>query len=788
MLNQAFGKMGYSFKSFICVISFCITCVSLYSQTDALKRTQVNSSGSAKEYWQEKVYVHLDRDFYLTGETVWFKVYIASVGDNKMNTISNVAYVELLNSSNHPVAQIKIHIKNGTGDGSLYVPSSLSSGYYRLRSYTNWMKNFSSASFFSRDIKVINVFKQFDYEPAQEEASAISAKFFPEGGKLISDLENKVGYQVTDEFDNGINFSGVVMANGTDIVTKFSPHKFGIGSFQFTPKSNVNYEAIITSEQGVSKRFAIGTAQEGGYSLKVLEHGNDLDIRVSCSQLLENNEVRLAIYGRNSKVINQLQSAHNREVIFTMPIAQLQEGVSQIVIYSSNQAPVCKRLYYKMPVDSSFKIGLTKKEYHTREKIDLRLPAKLAGSFSVAVLKLDSLSSYNQLSAYSYFWLSSALNTPIENPEYYFSAYNEEVKQAHDNLMLVHETGDFQQQLSSGLNQKEFVPEMQGQQVKLISNSPSSSQNVSLTVLGYDPKLYVNKKQGTDVNFELFNEWGSKQIVILPWKDSSTVFRLSPPYSDSFSPIPFPELRLNPNIRNSLQRRSVSMQLHDIFHEKELNTNVKIENDSIPFYGRPDATYKLDDYTRFPDMEEVFREYVKGVALRKSNDHYKLYIKYILNKPSSKRNPLILVDNVPVTSVDDIIKMDPLKVKSIGVVSKEYLLGDVTFEGIISIRTYQGDMGGVPLPRHSLVLNWDGFQIKKKFYSPDYEKKSSHRPDMRYLLLWKPDISLEKGHEAKPITFFSSDVQGTFEIVIEGIADNGRPIHLTQTIEIKNQF
>lgn len=44
---------------------------------------------------QEKIYVHMDRSFYLIGETIWFKAYNLDGSTNRFLDISKVAYLEV---------------------------------------------------------------------------------------------------------------------------------------------------------------------------------------------------------------------------------------------------------------------------------------------------------------------------------------------------------------------------------------------------------------------------------------------------------------------------------------------------------------------------------------------------------------------------------------------------------------------------------------------------------------------------------------------------------------------
>jgi uncharacterized protein YfaS (alpha-2-macroglobulin family) len=101
---------------------------------------------------QEKLFVHTDKNFYLAGETVWFKVYSVDASSHKTFTCSSVAYLEILTKDQKPVVQSKVAVNNGSGNGSLILPASLGTGNYVLRAYTSWMKNFSADFYYQQSL------------------------------------------------------------------------------------------------------------------------------------------------------------------------------------------------------------------------------------------------------------------------------------------------------------------------------------------------------------------------------------------------------------------------------------------------------------------------------------------------------------------------------------------------------------------------------------------------------------------------------------------------------------
>src|SRR5215212_414531 len=156
------------------------------SQPDPIKKLEQQFAEHNRQMPQEKIFVHADKNTYLTGETIWFKLYVVDGGTHKSTGISKVAYVEIIDLENKPVLQAKIEISEGNGNGSFVLPAYLNSGNYIVRAYTNWMKNFDEDFFFHQSIRIINTSKKPDWQ-SLEKKEAYAIQFFPEGGNMVYD-------------------------------------------------------------------------------------------------------------------------------------------------------------------------------------------------------------------------------------------------------------------------------------------------------------------------------------------------------------------------------------------------------------------------------------------------------------------------------------------------------------------------------------------------------------------------------------------------------------------------
>ena len=139
--------------------------------------------------------------------------------------------------------------------------------------------------------------------------------------------------------------------------------------------------------------------------------------------------------------------------------------------------------------------------------------------------------------------------------------------------------------------------------------------------------------------------------------------------------------------------------------------------------------------------------------------------------------PLILMDGVPFFYTTDLFKQDPLKIRRIDLVNRQYSLGSKAYSGIVNLTTYHGDLNGIELGTHLTVLDYPAIPEARQFFSPEYETEkqiNSRVPDYRRLLYWNPGIRTGRNGK-KQLTFYSSDLPGKYVVVIQGLSDNGMP-------------
>ena len=105
---------------------------------------------------QEKVYLQTDKPNYTAGDEIWFKAYVVINADHKLSALSGALNVDLIDDRDSVKQSIKLPVVSGLTWGNITLPDTLPEGNYRIRAYTNWMRNAGSAYFFDKAIWVTN--------------------------------------------------------------------------------------------------------------------------------------------------------------------------------------------------------------------------------------------------------------------------------------------------------------------------------------------------------------------------------------------------------------------------------------------------------------------------------------------------------------------------------------------------------------------------------------------------------------------------------------------------------
>lgn len=412
--------------------------------------------------------------------------------------------------------------------------------------------------------------------------------------------------------------------------------------------------------------------------------------------------------------------------------------------------------------NKNFSIQLNKKTFSNREKIELQIkylneiPQK--GNYSLSVKRVEDIGLKNQLTAKEY------ANTLIGSPR--------NVK----------------------LNGKEIVlPELRGEMISgsIISKNGLSTVKNKIIALSIPGKSYafklVNTNESGKFIFNLDKAYYGTNVIIQIISDQleDLTIQLDKSNLVDYSFLSFENgSTLDSDIRSNLQRRSIASQIQNAYYETKSDSIAK----TLPptsFFNSLGREYILDDFKRFPTLKETTIEVVTELYYKKDNNNYSLFIRDHESKTDLQQPVLVLVDGLLIQDMNELFNYKTENIYKINFVPGGYYYGPKLFNGVINFTTknndYTSKLSGDYIIKPAILRPIN----PKTYYKQDYTDPSKYDriPDYRYQLLWIPELTLE--NKENTISFYSSDVNGTFEIIVEGFTDKGIPISLKETIEVK---
>ncbi len=755
----------------------------------------------------EKVYLHTDKDSYVAGEIIWFKIYTVDGNNNQLNTSSKILYIELIDRNGLSVLQAKIENNNNQngGSGSFYLPLTLKSDNYVVRAYTSWMKNLGSSFFFEKTIAVVNVIKSGLGKIEKSSEKDLLINFFPEGGRFVVGIQTRVGFKITNRNGHGITGKGGIIDNNGDTIVKFASLHKGIGSFEFKPLTIKGYKPFIVMDDNKIKMTELPPILPQGYILNVKETTDtNYTIRIAAQTKLQAERMFLVVH--SASVFKYSYSAvvlAGSDYHLNLSKSKLGAGINNITLFNEDGYPVCERLIFNRDFNiNNIDFNINKNVIKIRDEVCLSIMEKKAeqlnldsGSYSFAVYKIGDNDESNNMNILNYLLLTSELRGEIEAPDFYFSKSVDKktLLLATENLMLTHGWRRFNISTGNQLEKKHSLPELKshiisGQVVNTVTGDFVAGARCYLTIPGIPYGLYYSQSDSNGiVHFEVFDYYGPGEIIPQVWIEDKNNYQINifNPFSEEGLSFDIKPIIIDTTQHDAILNEGIAMQAQNIYWNDSLGRYAAPELlDTLPFFGKSEFTYLLDDYKRFSTMEEVLREYVTPITLSAQASGLQVRIFNDLTKETYRRNAFVMVDGVPLRNYDRVVTYDPLKIKKIRIVPRKFIIGAEIYLGIVSFESYPGRFDAFELDSALVAIDYEGLKLKRQFYAPVYDDKNidSRMPDMRSTLMWMPNIDFGK---QKSLCFYTSDLTGKFVAVLEGMTKDGQPIVAKTYFEVE---
>ncbi len=754
---------------------------------------------------QQKVYLHFDKSNYRADETVWFKAYLVNAGNHKPDSSTNNLYAELINPSGYIVQSKLIRMTNGFGNGDFSFQDTIPEGVYKVRAFTNWMRNLGEDFFFEKEFYVSNpdfssyvtreelqIIKREKRKNLKKE-SRVDVQFLPEGGHLLAGIENKIGFKALNELGQGLPVSGFVFDSKGNEVIEIKSSDLGMGSFRFTPLAKEKYSAVLKAGDDKELKIKLPEAIAMGVTISVTHEVRDV-VRIkvlnnfASGQFPANTAYYLLAHVRGEILYSHEFDLKNPVTEVDVNTSKFPSGIVHFSLFNMYSQAVSERLIFvnnqdqlRMNIEPSVNITSSREDLTLHLKVTDKNGIPVKGNFSVSIA--NSEDSQNENSILSELLLNSDLRGRIEQPDYYFSDQSPEKQKQLDDLMLTQ--GWTRISWTRVLSDTRIPPKYENERGIVITGKitkeffgiPLRDIKVTLSIMN----------EFNDVFTARSGEKGKFRFESVDYQDTVSVTIEAVRASGRRNLLIF--------VDSKEDKEDKDMQYQTLQNLKRHGTLNQYETPEDPYKDDPLAEqnkrlYRLheepsggnviiiDERTQnYSSVGQILEGRVAGVMVTGN----KVNIRGI-NSLYGNTDPLFLVDGIPVDA-DYALSMNPYDVERIEVLKgpETAIYGSRGANGVIAIYTKRGKF----MKKGILEFKMLGYHTPKEYYNPKYEYRADDIfEDDRITILWMPYFITDSEGVGKT-SFHTSDVKGNFTIRIEGLSEDGIPGYAMTGIEVK---
>ena len=779
----------------------------MYCQNSVSDRLISRFEKQLEIFPQEKIYVHIDKPYYISGEKIWFRAYLADAKSHEPVTISRYVYIELINPLNAVVGRVKIRQEEGAYHGYLTIPEDAPDGDYTMRAYTTLMQSQDENYFFTKTFYIGDPHARASYKsPMSDDDFDVS--FYPEGGSILQGTFCKVAFKAMKSNGLSADISGTVYDQTGKEIREFKSDYLGMGNFPHLAEKGKSYYAVCQNEKGETKRFDLPIAVDYGYALSVSRVKDNMFVTVlKPAEVKSNEELYLLTHTRGMVHFADRWDPEKNHII--QP-ELFPSGVLHLILFDAGLNPVSERLVFINNQDQARVSYQTDQENYTsrslvknRVKLYNSDDKPLVANFSVSVTSDKEVQIDSTSNILTQLLLTSDLRGNIENPAYYFQNTTASTLKL-DLLMCTQGWRRYNiVEMSQGrFSQPSFsietIPEISG----IVKNDflGTPAKNNEITIISLKDEYFDKTKTDKNGRFSFRGiEWpdSTSFTVNVKMKKTTTAKKLI------LDREKFPKRTLFALPRTGIDKDFFTQYVDKAEKQYVFENGMRIINlpevkitaqrrtlKKSPLYDNPTYTITGDFISKFPAPNILYHlSGVPGVKV----DFYSKRVIFSRNMDLGG-SPCLVVDGILLANAEDLPDMidviSPSNIAQIDILSgpAAAIFGPRASNGAIVIFTktneddiYDEYTGYI---KHISPL---GYQQPVEFYAPKYdtpEKRNAPDPDLRTTIHWQPVVQTNDQGEAS-FEFYTADETTSYTVIIEGLADDGSIIRKENKLQIE---
>lgn len=764
----------------------------------------------------EKVHLHIDKDVYRIGETIWFKGYLFN--GFSLSVYSKNLYAELINSEGTIIQRKVYPIIESASAGSFDVSDTLPAGNYTVRAYTTWMLNFDTAFIFQKTISLLTKDGTTPAKPMKNEGQTFSIQFFPEGGNLVNGLESVVAFKANDNHGMPVKVKGKIVDSKGTVVTAFSSMHDGMGYFSLLPVAGENYTAVWIDEKGKETKSALPLAKEQGVVLKITRLGGKKVFQIVRSKEVPADWKKIniiALIGQE-RVYKAKANLENTAITTgAIPTDQLPSGIMQITIFSDKWEPIAERIVMVNNDNYYFAAQVNMPEMNTnfraKNTIEIQVDDTLLSNMSVSVTDAALGRQSSQDNIISRSLLTGDIKGYVHNPAYYFSNASDSTASHLDLVMLTHGWRRYNwEMISRGKKPvaKFLMEDYQSIEAKVFGVTTVSplrpDEQLLVIILNKD-----SSRQFVEMNKSAVDKFYSPSVILF---DTATLFYQFVKDKKAEKDL---SLAFNNNFYKGVKRVDISSDLPVLLFDSSVLSRTKYfaeKNNQFNLGNVLETVVVKNTVRKKTRLEELDEKYARGMFRSsdayifdftgEGNNYFLDIFSYLQGKVPGLQisggganatltwrgsKPLLYLNEMP-SETEMLSSVSASEVAYIKVLRPPFFGGTGGGAGgAIAVYTKKGNenkvsTSGLGLSKTKLV----GYSAKKEFYSPNYKDLSvsaNVAADFRTTLYWNPFVLTDATKQKVKLEFFNNDVTKAYRIVLEGVNEIGKVIRIEKVVQ-----
>ncbi len=728
----------------------------------------------------KKLYVQLNKEYYLLGEHVWFNVFASDA----FALDQGVVKLDLVAPSGEIVGQQFINIDVTSGNGAIHLDKEIGPGIYRIYASNEHM------GIHRKLIQKFPVFANYVDDLPKNGGPKFPAKgtvsFFPEGGQLINNMTNKVLVSTKQQFAEKNELEGSIYNENNVKIADIELLENGLGYFEFVADTSRYYYSTDTI--ATSARFylppvkdayglAYSSAIKGYHSFEVFCAPNFKDITekkefvligVNDGQLVYKHGISFDGKGKSQAVI---------------PFGDLPHGVVYFGLFDIHGNVLGQRAIFNEKYKSiNINAELNKSKYESGEVASLtietldHLNRPIPANLSIRVLNdkfTDQSSKKQQNILTSLYYRDEKTDVAVVDK----SGLNDKLIANSLNLNEWRLLFSDQETNNDGVGKIEQIIN----RIKYLKeNEMQSMARISIFFVEAHviEEFYFDELE--ELRTVLRDVLGKNHLFIyaFDWKGDrigQIKFNGNLQGADKVYPTLKEGLTYQKSVEDYIAFKK-KKNLVDLVYNLH-NPSTSINKDVIQFeWAKPDYFTELADFNTLPSMKETIRGVVAKTHVKKEKGRDRIYLSPKISSFKYNDSPLILINNIPTYNDSIVLALDAKDIAEIGVrnsIRTQSDFGTFGSKGVLSIKLKKGVEN--PLAdQFNLLPVMEGINPAVRYDAYRPRSSDDKIPDFRSMPYWHSSITTNEQGKAI-IEFDNCDLVADYVIYIEGMSEKHEP-------------